>query len=202
MLADVVWMGFSLTDSELVDWFTADDSPGLALLQFMNSHHFGMLLQLEEPIPVPGAIRTAGERDCGFSFFLVGDTSTSLECISLIHMFCNVGGSLGLVRHSPRIHSTSHGGQKLTPATITSNIRADFAAVVRVSSHTELIILVIVEPNKHISVSEVEIWSISARLLAVHRFSEIVFPEMPIAADESLQSFRSVSRLRCLLAVL
>lgn len=89
-------MGFSLTDSELVDWFAADDSPGLVFFQFMNSHHFGMLLQLEEPIPVPGAIRTASERNCGFSFFILGDTPTSLERISLIHMFCNVGGFLGL----------------------------------------------------------------------------------------------------------
>ena len=46
MLADVVGMRSSLTDSELSDWFASDDSPGSALFHFMDSHHFGLLFQL------------------------------------------------------------------------------------------------------------------------------------------------------------
>lgn len=62
MLLDVVRMRFSLTDSELSDGFASNDSPGSVLFDFMKSDHPRLLFELEEPVPVPGAVRTAGER--------------------------------------------------------------------------------------------------------------------------------------------
>ncbi len=88
MLFSVIGMGLSSTYPELLDGFTADDTPAPILFDFVDSPHPSLFLEMEEPEPMASSIHTTGKCDRCFGFLLLGATPTSTWSTYSTHMFC------------------------------------------------------------------------------------------------------------------